>query len=153
MRCIYMSEWERNIRVAAKFLHAARLFPKLVCFRNGFFKSNRENDLTKWKNHFQFFYGDVFVTTTREQSSDYCHRVSFPKVSNNRIYFGANQHTETTKVRTLRTVRSFADCATHRKSNYALTYWKWRVVSNGSMVYWMSNRALTYRKLRGVNNV
>ena len=26
-------------------------------------------------------------------SSQYWHRVSFPKVSNNRIYFGANQHT------------------------------------------------------------
>ena len=83
--------------------------------------------------------------------------VSRKWTSYNRIYFGANQHTKTTKVRTLRTVRWFADCLTHRKSNCALTYQKWRVVSNvWKWVAWYTGCRivrLTYRKLRGVNNL
>ena len=38
--CIYISEGERNTWVATKFLHSAKLFSKLVCFRNGLFKSS-----------------------------------------------------------------------------------------------------------------
>ena len=48
-------EGERKIWVAAKFLHATGLFPKLSCFRNGSCKSNTENDLSEWKNHVRFF--------------------------------------------------------------------------------------------------
>ena len=130
MRCIYISEGERNIWVAAKFLHATRL-SKTVCFRNCFFKSNRENDLSKWKNHFDFFI-ETFLWLLRVSKvvTIAIEWVSRKWVSNNKIYFGANQHTKTTKVRTLRTVPWFADSSIHRKSNRALTYRKWRVESN-----------------------
>ena len=83
--------------------------------------------------------------------------VSRKWVSNNRIYFGANQRTKTTKVRTLRTVPWSADSSTHRKSNRALTYRKWGVASNvWKWVAWYTgcrNRALTYRNWRVVSNV
>ena len=130
MRCIYISEGDRNIRVAAKFLHAARL-SKTNVFSKLFFKSKRENDLSKWKNHFRFFI-ETFLWLLRviKVVTIAIEWVSRERVSNNRIYFGANQHTKTTKVRTLRTVPCFADSSTHRKSNRALTYRKWRVESN-----------------------
>ena len=74
--------------------------------------------------------------------------VSRKWVSNNRIYFGANQHTKT--------LPWFADNSTHQKSNRALTYRKWRVASNvWKWVTWYTgcrNRALTYRKWRVVSN-
>ena len=47
LRCILLSERERNIWVADKFPHAAAFFPKLECFRNWFFKGSRGNNLSE----------------------------------------------------------------------------------------------------------
>ena len=74
--------------------------------------------------------------------------VSRKWVSNNRIYFGANQRTKTTKVRTLRTVPWFADSSTHQKWGVASNVWKWVAWYTGCR-----NRALTYRNRRVVSNV
>ena len=45
------------------------------------------------------------LVTTAHAPSYYCHRASFSKICNNRIHFGANLHTKSTKVRTLPAVR------------------------------------------------
>ena len=46
----------------------------------------------------------IFVTTAHAPS-DYFRRLSFSKICNNRIHFGVNLHTKSTKVRTLPAVR------------------------------------------------
>ena len=52
-----------------------------------------------WWTRFYRPIRDCFCDYWACASSHYCHRDGFPKVSNNRIYFGGNQHTKITNFR------------------------------------------------------
>ena len=131
-RCVaFTSAKERKIFESRLNFSMLPDFPKLACFRNCSSRAIGKMIYPNGKTIFDFFI-ETFLWLLRVSKvvTIAIEWVSQKWVSNNRIYFGANQHTKTTNFRTLRTVPCFADSSTHRKSNRALTYRKWRVESN-----------------------